>query len=282
MGLGIIRAIRKGPAPPPPPPPAPDHIVLTFNITEPIATLELPFQWVAGEPAAQIDWGDGTPVETTTADKPTHTYTPGGTYTVNVAGTIWKATAMPSQWTVFLTHVSTWVTTQLENMEYLFIGAHGSIYITPSMQVGEQILNIARLFMLAQISVIPSETFKNLPLLIDAAFMLAESGIGSLPDGLLSGCPELIDVQGVCRNCTGITGIPSNMFRGSKNITNFSEAFSGCTELKGTTPVDENGLRLWERAGQPGYPADITGSNCFLGCTQLDDYDEIPDEWKGV
>jgi hypothetical protein len=34
-------------------------------------------------------------------------------------------------------------------------------------------------------------------------------------------------------------------FRENKKITNFREAFAGCSKLTGSTPTDENGYKLW-------------------------------------
>lgn len=82
-------------------------------------------------------------------------------------------------------------------------------------------------------------------------------------------------------NNTKLQVIPSDLFSTSKDITNFSSCFSGCSNLTGSSPVDENGYKLWERAGKEGYPDTITGTDCFAKCYKLDDFMYIPTDWGG-
>lgn len=77
-----------------------------------------------------------------------------------------------------------------------------------------------------------------------------------------------------------ISQIPTGYFNDCPNIETFDSCFENNTALYGSTPVDENGLKLWQRAGQPGYPTIITGTRCFYGCTNLSDYADIPADWK--
>ena len=69
------------------------------------------------------------------------------------------------------------------------------------------------------------------------------------------------------KDCTSLTNIVIKDI-GAIDLTN---CFENCTSLIETPTY--NGKKLWE------YP-DITGDQCFKGCTQLKDYDEIPNEWK--
>ena len=120
--------------------------------------------------------------------------------------------------------------------------------------------------------------FKNNPRLTNVKQAFANQNLVTLPIDEFSNCKELTNVEGVFTNCTELTNMPN--FRENKKITNFSNAFAGCSKLTGSTPTDENGYKLWERAGKEGYPTAIDGTHCFQGCTQLDDYNEIPDNWK--
>lgn len=120
--------------------------------------------------------------------------------------------------------------------------------------------------------------FKNNPNLVSAKWAFQKQPITTLDSDEFDNCTKLENIFGVFLNCTSLTNVPT--FNGAKNIKDFSYAFSGCTSLTGSTPVDENGYKLWERAGKEGYPATINGEHCFRGCTQLDDYNEIPDNWK--
>ena len=82
-------------------------------------------------------------------------------------------------------------------------------------------------------------------------------------------------------NNTNLQTIPSDLFSTNKDITNFNSCFSGCINLTGPSPVDENGYKLWERAGKEGYPTSISGSSCFAKCYKLDDFINIPEAWGG-
>lgn len=97
-------------------------------------------------------------------------------------------------------------------------------------------------------------------------------------------CFENIPVTSVASkfaNNTNLQVIPSDLFSTSKDITNFNSCFSGCSNLTGSSPVDENGYKLWERAGKEGYPTSISGTNCFAKCYKLDDFINIPEAWGG-
>ena len=120
--------------------------------------------------------------------------------------------------------------------------------------------------------------FKNNPGLTNIEEAFAYSKLQTIPVDEFSNNKELVNVSKVFLNSTELTNMPN--FLENKKITNFSQAFDGCSKLTGSTPTDENGYKLWQRAGKEGYPATINGEHCFRGCTQLDDYDEIPSNWK--
>ena len=120
--------------------------------------------------------------------------------------------------------------------------------------------------------------FKNNPGLTNIQEAFADSKLQTIPADEFSNNKELVNVSKVFLNSTELTNMPN--FLENKKITNFSQAFDGCSKLTGSTPVDENGYKLWQRAGKEGYPATINGEHCFRGCTLLDDYDEIPSNWK--
>ena len=120
--------------------------------------------------------------------------------------------------------------------------------------------------------------FKNNPGLTNIEEAFAYSKLQTIPVDEFSNNKELVNVSKVFLNSTELTNMPN--FLENKKITNFSQAFDGCSKLTGSTPTDENGYKLWQRAGKQGYPSTINGQHCFRGCTQLDDYDEIPNNWK--
>lgn len=120
--------------------------------------------------------------------------------------------------------------------------------------------------------------FKNNPGLTNISNAFANQELVTVAVDEFSNNKELTNVDSIFALCSELTNMPH--FRDNKKITNFSHAFAGCSKLTGSTPTDENGYKLWERAGKEGYPATINGQYCFRGCTLLDDYDEIPNDWK--
>ena len=62
----------------------------------------------------------------------------------------------------------------------------------------------------------------------------------------------------------------SALFTSSNNplITSFYETFRGCSNLRGTSPA------LWISHSS------ANGGGCFADCNKLDNYSEIPDQWK--
>ena len=73
--------------------------------------------------------------------------------------------------------------------------------------------------------------------------------------------------ESVFENCTSLKQIPENFFENCDSISNVSYTFAGCTALTG------NAIPLWEKEN-------MSGEHCYQGCTNLANYDQIPDEWK--
>ena len=101
----------------------------------------------------------------------------------------------------------------------------------------------------------------------------------SIPENLFANNPEITDIGYIFTTCQKVNSVPSNLFENNKKINNFSGSFSGCTNITGITPVGSDNLELWERVGQPGYPASITSSYCFRGCN-FTNQSSIPSNWR--
>ena len=106
------------------------------------------------------------------------------------------------------------------------------------------------------------------------------SDITSIPEGLFDNCPDVTDFSFCFASCSDITSIPEGLFANCPNVTNFRNCFNTGLSLSGTTPKDPDGGELWERAGKEGYPASVSGVDCFRYCTGLSNYNEIPEDWK--
>lgn len=107
------------------------------------------------------------------------------------------------------------------------------------------------------------------------------SNLTSFSEHLFANCPNVTSFFRTFYYCSKLIGeIPKNLFVNCKNVTNFNYTFYYCSGLTGRTPTGTDGLELWERAGQPGYPASITGSYCFENCYNLTDFSSVPTGWK--
>lgn len=80
------------------------------------------------------------------------------------------------------------------------------------------------------------------------------------------------DFEQLFYNCPSLRRIPRNLFVW-QHPTTLAYAFWNCVALRGSTP-EVDGMKLWER-----FP-DIPHDRCFAYCTGLDDYAEIPEDWK--
>lgn len=69
--------------------------------------------------------------------------------------------------------------------------------------------------------------------------------------------------------CPNLNYIPQTIFSSGSTPTSFEECFNGCTALDCDIPA------LWTR-----YP-NADGTNCFSGCYNGNNYDEVPYEWGG-
>lgn len=130
---------------------------------------------------------------------------------------------------------------------------------------------------------IPENLFSNCPNVtsFNSTFNLCYNLTGSIPENLFKNCPNVTTFVQTFRYCHSLTGsMPENLFDNNKNVTNFSSTFYQCSGLTGNTPTGTDGIELWDRAGQPGYPASIQGNGCFEGCTKLTNYVDIPRAWK--
>ena len=85
------------------------------------------------------------------------------------------------------------------------------------------------------------------------------------------------------KDCKDLTSIFIEGDLSINGTLNMTRMFENCTSL--TVTPTYKGKKLWEWSGvQDSYgyvmAKQIIGTECFKGCTQLADYDEIPDNWK--
>jgi hypothetical protein len=129
------------------------------------------------------------------------------------------------------------------------------------------------------LTTIPPDLFKyNVNLISMADTFASCSALTSIPESLFSWCPQLTYAMNVFSN-SNLTAIPNLIFDNNKNLINLSGCFAKNVGLTGSTPSGSDGVKLWQRAGKPGYPASVGGRSCFYGDTLLDDYSSMPSDW---
>ena len=82
----------------------------------------------------------------------------------------------------------------------------------------------------------------------------------------------LMDVSSMFRS-SGIRYIPTDLFKGCYNLSYFSQCFAFMYSCTGRTPLVD-GKELWD-----AYP-NASHYRCFYNSTSLDNYREIPEEWR--
>ena len=111
---------------------------------------------------------------------------------------------------------------------------------------------------------------------LENAFMSC-TAFTEIPSDLFANCPQITSFNGTFYGCTSLKNIPQNLFDNCQNVINFIWTFGDCTDLTGEAP------ELWTRGTnteENSYQGNPDGVNCFEGCTNLSNYDLIPQYWK--
>jgi hypothetical protein len=136
---------------------------------------------------------------------------------------------------------------------------------------------------------LPNDLFKNIMSMFDPSSqwtnygLLEGNGFETIPEDLFVDCTEQLSFNNMFKDCKNLTSIPKGLFQNCYKMLNLNYCFSGCTSLTGETPtvnIDGVEYKLWEVAGKGNYQLNIYGKGCFHDCTNLADYDSIPDNWK--
>ena len=204
----------------------------------------------------QVNWGDGTTETVITNDnieeKAKHQYQNAGTYDIKIKGKYERfGTSYDTNKTANynkLKKVKQWGTTGLKYVSFDYCYNVDEI-VSPTQN-----------------------SFINL-----IYISLAYTNIQSIPEDLFANCPNVTDFSYSFYYCTNLTSIPEKLFDYCEKVENFKKAFYGCTSLTGNAP------ELWKRgtnSEENYYVGNPNGEACFKECTNLKNYDEIPDYLK--
>jgi hypothetical protein len=93
------------------------------------------------------------------------------------------------------------------------------------------------------------------------------SSLTEIPEGLFDNNINATYFSYCFYGCVNLTKIPDGLFDNNIIATYFYRSFSDCVNLTGLAPD------LWTRSN-------VYGDNCFMGCTNLSNYADIPNSWK--
>lgn len=161
------------------------------------------------------------------------------------------------------------------------------------------------------VSEIPSGIFAGCSAVKSFAYVFGDTAIAEIPEVLFVDCTEATDFSGAFSNCMELKALPEGLFASNRKALRFGETFfgcrsledvpvglfdkcrmvidfagtfNGCVSMKGESPytvIDGVKYHLYERHLDdeqfliPEYMID-----CFMGCTGLSDYSDIPSIWK--
>lgn len=94
---------------------------------------------------------------------------------------------------------------------------------------------------------------------------MGNTNVKSIPKDLFEDCYGAKNFIGCFRN-SGITTVPLTLFDGRASGSTFRYTFSGCQQITSAVPD------LWN------YSND--GTECYYGCVNATNYNEIPNDWK--
>lgn len=209
-----------------------------------------------------IDWGDGSAIDTFSADfTDAHTYATTGSYTIKmwgrfngVAGSGMQLMGNPC---IKQLHGKIVGITGIRSVDSMFAQCTG-------------------------LTELPSGLFDNISFPADyyVTYTFWDcSSLITVPSDLFSKhLRSIVSYFGTFMGCSSLTSFPTDMFSNKTAIIALNECFSGCIALTGDVPL------LWDTAQYPNindYP------DCFLGCTGVNQYysetvaNEIPVDWGG-
>ena len=151
-----------------------------------------------------------------------------------------------------------------------------------------KVSNLSSAFRKTPITSIPAGLFSACTELSNASYAFNECrNIESIPKGLLNHCKLLGNVEYMF-GYSGVKAIPVDIFDYCIYLNNVSWCFCGLNNwdgvMEGESPYTLiNGVKvhLYERSLYPDYfDSPYSHDGCFSGCSNLTDYDSMPQDWK--
>lgn len=92
-----------------------------------------------------------------------------------------------------------------------------------------------------------------------------------IPEGLFDNCPNVESFSYCFNNCSKLDNIPAKLFKNCPNVSTFEWCFISCSSAS-HLPT------LWVQY----YGKDIIKKECYKGCTNADNWSDVPVSWGGT
>ena len=217
-----------------------------------------------------VDFGDGTKQTYTGNNRlteVTHSYSESNIYTIKITGN--HSNFRASTNTIEIIQISNSIT----NCSQMFFRCSSLTAIPSTLKIPNSVTDCSRMFYECSSLTGISSTLKIPNSVTNCSNMFSYcSSLTALPSSLT--IPNSVtDCSSMFARCSSLTSDISNIWPSNWNYTgtiNMTAMFSYSSKIVGTVPAD----KLWN-SGKT-----FISSGCFFSCTSLDNYDEIPSEWK--
>ena len=151
-----------------------------------------------------------------------------------------------------------------------------------------KVVEISSIFRRTPIKKIPADLFSPFTQLRNAYYAFNEcKDLESVPNNLFIHCKLLRNVENMF-SYSGLKVIPVDIFDSCIYLDNVSWCFSGLNNWEGVVDGESpytliNGVKvhLYERYLYPDYfDTPYSHEGCFGGCSNLTDYESMPQDWK--
>lgn len=137
-------------------------------------------------------------------------------------------------------------------------------------QYNTKATTLSAAFAINSITSVPAGLFDNNTLVTGMAQVFnGNSTLEAIPAGLFDKNTEVTDFSNLFTG-TGLIEFPAGLFDNNQKVTNFSSILEGVLSFTGSVP------ELWLRVPEP------TGTNAFRNATNIANYANIPNHWKGL
>ena len=122
------------------------------------------------------------------------------------------------------------------------------------------------------IKTIPVGLFDNCPnVTIFWGLFWSCSKLEHIPEGLFDNCPNVENFSYCFNGCSKLDNIPAKLFKNCPNVSTFEWCFINCSSAS-HLPT------LWVQY----YGKDIIKKECYKGCTNADNWSDVPVSWGGT